>query len=56
MGYKIIKSGPKVWVIIEPKRLLTLYDENNKLIHFETKAQALSYCKKNNLEVDEEYV
>ena len=55
MKYRIIKTGPQVWVIIEPTRLLTLYDDNNKLIHFPTKVDALNYCKENGYEVSEEY-
>lgn len=53
--YRILKQGKDLWIIIEPKRQLTLYDENNKLLHFTTKESALKYCADNNLEVGEEY-
>ena len=39
--YRILKHGKDLWVIIEPSRQLTLYDENNKLLHFTTKESAL---------------
>ena len=54
--YRILKQGKDLWVIIEPKRQLALYDENNKLIHFKNKENALKYCADNKLEVGEEYV
>ena len=54
--YRILKQGKDLWVIIEPSRQLTLYNENNKLLHFTTKESALKYCADNNLEVGEEYV
>lgn len=53
--YRIIKYGKDLWVIIEPKRQLTLHDENNQLIHFDTKDGAVKYCKDHNYEVGEEY-
>lgn len=54
--YKIIKYGKNAWYIIEPTRQLLLTNkENNAILHFENKDQALSYCKENNLEVSEEY-
>lgn len=54
--YRIIKQGKDLWVIIEPKRMLTLYDENNQLIHFKTKLEALQYCNEKGYEVSEEYL
>lgn len=55
--YKIIKYGRYLWVIIEPVRGLCLRNqENNNLLTFKNKEQALSYCKENKLEVSEEYV
>lgn len=54
--YRILKQGKDLWVIIEPKRRLTLHDENNQLIHFKNKEDALKYCKENNYEVGEEYL
>ena len=55
--YKIIKYGRHLWVIIEPVRGLCLRNqENNNLLTFKNKEQALSYCKENKLEVSEEYV
>lgn len=53
--YRIIKQGKDLWVIIEPKRMLTLYDENNKLLSFKTKEAALKYCEEKNYDVSEEY-
>jgi hypothetical protein len=53
--YKIVKYG-RVWCIIEPtEKLLLRNEEDNDLLRFWSKEQALSYCKENNLEVDEEY-
>lgn len=53
--HKIVKYG-RVWCIIEPTRKLLLRnEEDNELLRFWSKEQALSYCKENNLEVDEEY-
>ena len=54
--YRVLKQGKDLWVIIEPTRLLTLHDENNKLIYFTTKAAALEYCDEHGFEVGEEYV
>lgn len=54
--YRIVKYGRWLWVIIEPTRQLFLRTENNKLITFKTKQQALKYCDDNNLEVSEEYL
>lgn len=52
--YKIIKYG-RVWCIIEPtEKFLLRNEENNDLLKFWSKEQALSYCAENNLEVDEE--
>ena len=54
--YRIVKCGKNAWYIIEPTRQLLLTNkENNTLLKFENKEQALSYCKENNLEVSEEY-
>lgn len=54
--YKIVKYGNTVWCIIEPTRKLLLRnEEDNDLLRFWSKEQALSYCEENNLEVDEEY-
>jgi hypothetical protein len=53
--YRIIKQGKDLWVIIEPKRMLTLYDENNKLLSFKTKEAALKYCEEKNYGVSEDY-
>ena len=56
MYYKIIKYG-KFWYIIEPTRHLLLKNEEiNDLFKFESKEQALFYCKENNLEVSKEYI
>lgn len=53
--YKIVKYG-RVWCIIEPtEKFLLRNEEDNDLLRFWSKEQALSYCKENNLEVDEEY-
>lgn len=54
--YRILKQGKDLWIIIEPKRMLTLYDENNQLIHFKTKNEALQYCNERGYEVSEEYL
>lgn len=54
--YRVIKYGKNVWSIIEPTRQLLLRrKEDNDLLRFWSKEQALSYCKENNLEVSEEY-
>ena len=54
--YRIIKYGKNLWNIIEPTRqLLLTNEENNAILNFESKEQALTYCKENNLEVSEEY-
>lgn len=53
--YRIIKSGKDLWTIIEPTRMLTLYDEDNKLLGFKTKEAALKYCEEKNYYVGEEY-
>ena len=53
--YRIIKYGKNAWYIIEPTRQLLLTNEDNAILHFENKEQALSYCKENNLEVSKEY-
>ena len=48
--YRIVKYGKNLWNIIEPTRQLLLTDkENNTILKFESKEQALSYCKENNL-------
>jgi hypothetical protein len=53
--HKIIKYG-RAWYIIEPTRKLLLRNvEDNELLKFWSKEQALSYCEENNLKVDEEY-
>ena len=54
--YRILKQGKDLWVIIEPTRQITLHDENNQLIQFKNKEDALKYCKENNYEVGEEYL
>lgn len=54
--YRILKQGKDLWVIIEPKRSLTLHDENNQLIHFKTKLEALQYCNEKGYEVSGEYL
>ena len=55
--YRIIKYGKNAWYIIEPIRQLLLTNkENNDMLRFENKEQALAYCKENNLEVGEEYL
>lgn len=54
--YRIIKQGKDLWVIIEPKRMLTLYDESNQLIHFKTKEEAIQYCNEKDYKVSEEYL
>ena len=53
--YRILKQGKDLWVVIEPKRQLTLHDDNNQLIHFSTKEAALKYCNDSGFEVAEEY-
>ena len=54
--HKIVKYGRWLWVIIEPVRGLFLRNqENNDLLTFKNKEQALAYCKENKLEVSEEY-
>ena len=54
--YRIIKQCKDLCIIIEPKRSLTLHDENNQLIHFKTKIDALQYCNEKGYEVSEEYL
>ena len=55
--YRIIKYGKNAWYIIEPTRQLLLTNkENNDILKFENKEQALTYCKENNLEISEEYL
>lgn len=54
--YRIIKQGKDLWVIVEPKRMLALYDENNKLVHFKNKNEAIQYCNERGYEVSEEYL
>lgn len=54
--YRILKQGKDLWVIIEPERMLTLYDDNNKLIHFKTKSEAIQYCNEKGYVVSEEYL
>lgn len=54
--YRIIKQGKDLLVIIEPKRMLTLYDEDNKLVHFKNKYEAIQYCNEMGYEVSEEYL
>lgn len=54
--YRIIKQGKDLWVIVEPKRMLILYDESNKLVHFKNKYEAIQYCNERGYEVDEEYL
>ena len=54
--YRILKQGKDLWVIIEPKRMLTLYNESNQLIHFKTKEEAIQYCNEKDYKVSEEYL
>ena len=54
--FKIVKYGRWLWVIIEPTRQLFMRTEDNKLLTFRTKLEALQYCNDNNLEVNEEYL
>ena len=54
--YRILKQGKDLWVIIEPKRMLTLHDESSKLIHFKTKKEAIEYCNEKGYEISEEYL
>ena len=54
--YRILKQGKDLWVIVEPERNFYLRNENNQLMTFKTKQQALNYCNDNNLEVSEEYL
>jgi hypothetical protein len=53
--HKIVKYGRLLWVIIEPVRGLFLRNQENNLLTFKNKEQALTYCKENKLEVSEEY-
>ena len=53
--YRIVKYGRWLWVIIEPTRNIFLRSDNNKLLTFKRKADALNYCGDNNLELSEEY-
>lgn len=54
--YRIIKSCKNAWYIIEPTRQSLLRDEKyNNLVKFESKEQALTYCKENNLEISTDY-
>ena len=54
--YRVLKQGKDLWVIIEPKRNFYLRDDNNQLLTFKTKSEALKYCEDSNLEVGEEYL
>ena len=55
--HRILKYGNQCWVIIEPTRQSLLRrKEDNDLLRFWSKEQALTYCKENNLEVGEEYL
>ena len=53
--HRIVKYGRWLWVIIEPTRQLFMRTEDNGLLTFKRKEDALNYCKDNNLEVSEEY-
>ena len=54
--YRVLKQGKDLWVIVEPTRNFYLRNENNQLMTFKRKEDALNYCKDNNLEVGEEYL
>ena len=54
--HRIVKYGRWLWVIIEPVRQLFMRTDDNKLITFKTKQDALKYCNDNNFEVGEEYL
>ena len=54
--YRVLKQGPDLWFIIEPKRNFYLRNENNCLLTFKTKLEALKYCDEHGFEVGEEYV
>ena len=53
--YRIVRYGRWLWVIIEPKRGLFLRTEDNKLLTFKNKADALYYCEKMGYKVGDEY-
>ena len=54
--HRLLKQGKDLWVIVEPIRNFYLRNENNYLLTFKTKVEALKYCDDNNLEVGEEYL
>ena len=53
--YRVVKYGRWLWAIIEPKKGLFLRTEDNKLLTFKKKADALSYCEKMGYKVGDEY-
>lgn len=53
--YRVVRYGRWLWVIIEPKRGLFLRTEDNKLLTFKNKADALYHCEKMGYKVGDEY-